>query len=302
MLTAKRFARASDKRLPTVVGPALTAAELPSTISTVTQRPGRRPRSHRMRAVAVCVAVALGGAAALVTAEPADVAAAPAGAVGLSHPASNRRPVVAFAGLCHGSRAAAASATCRQALVADIDAARAREHVRPLSLPRDYVRLPARQQVFVLTNLERVGRGLAPVVGINAELNARAQLGAVGEDDPSPAGWQLEGLAGLVWTSVQATAANPLEADWLWMYSDGWAGAATTNLDCTGPRSAGCWSHRDNILQAYPARSVLVTGAGAAARTPTTASYAQLVLAGTGRAPRLLYTWRRAVADGADHP
>lgn len=219
-----------------------------------------------------------------------------------AHPVSNLDPAVAFARLCHASRAAAASDACRRVLVADIDAARAREHLRALALPRDYAHLPARQQVFVLTNLERVDRGLPPVSGINAALNVRALLGASREEDPSPAGWQLGGLAGLVWTSVQATAANPLEADWLWMYSDGWAGDATTNIDCTGPGSAGCWSHRDNILQAYPAHSVLVTGTAAADRTATTISYTQLVLAGTGRAPRLLYTWRLAVADGAGRP
>lgn len=283
-------------------------------ISTVTRDPATRQRRRRIRTLAV------GVAAVLAASIPAGVADAAGGAgqrepgvAGVitpgetvpemsrpSHPASNRTPVVGFDGLCHTSPAAAAGAACRHALVADIDAARAQEHVRTLTLPRDYARLPARQQVFVLTNLERVDRAMAPVAGINAELNARAQLGADGQTDPSPAGWQLDGLSGLVWTSVQATASNALEADWLWMYSDGWAGAATTNLDCTGPRSTGCWGHRENILRAYPTPSVLVTGTAAAAQTATTVSYAQLVLAGTGRAPRLLYTWRRAVADGAD--
>ena len=219
---------------------------------------------------------------------------------GQADPALNDTPVVAYASLCYSSRTAATGAACQRALVTDINAARAREGVRALVLPRGYAQLPAALQVFVVTNLERVDRGLSPIAGTNATLNSRARVGAVAGVDPTIGAWDLGRERGQVWTSVQAAVSNPLEADWLWMYSDGWGGTHTTNSDCTGPRGTGCWGHRHNILNSYSGSTVLVAGTAAATPAGAFVSYAQLVLAGTGSAPTLLYTWKQALAAGAD--
>ena len=42
------------------------------------------------------------------------------------------------------------------------------------------------------------------------------------------------------------------EADYYWMYTDGWGGSAqsTSNAGCTSATSSGCWEHRDIVL--YP--------------------------------------------------
>ncbi len=85
-------------------------------------------------------------------------------------PAANVPLAVGYAATCYASAAAASGAKCEQVLLTDINAARAREHVRALVLPRGYRTMPKGQQVFVLTNLERVDRGLAPITGINATL------------------------------------------------------------------------------------------------------------------------------------
>lgn len=37
-----------------------------------------------------------------------------------------------------------------------------------------------------------------------------------------------------------------------WVYSDGWRGAGTWNLDCTGPDATGCNAHRRAVLSPAP--------------------------------------------------
>ena len=41
-----------------------------------------------------------------------------------------------------------------------------------------------------------------------------------------------------------------LEADYMWMYEDGWGGSSssTPNLACTFAGALGCWGHRDQLL------------------------------------------------------
>ncbi len=259
--------------------------------------------AHARMVLSAAVAVAGLVVTGTATAASASAAGAPASAAvrtaGSAGPAAGGRPAVAYASTCYASKTAAAGPACQRVLVADINTARAREGVPPLVLPRGYATLPAGIQVFVLTDLERVDRGLAPLVGMNDTLNARARLGAAAGSDPSIATSNLDSESGQIWTANQVADANALEADWLWMYADGWAGADTSNVDCTSARSSGCWGHRHNVLARYPGAPVLVTGTAAVSAGPFT-SYAQLVLAGTGRAPSLTYTWARALAAGAD--
>lgn len=253
----------------------------------------------RWARVVLTGAVALAGLVAGAGGAMPTASAAVTRTVGLADPVTDRVPAVSYAATCYASRAATTGAACQRLLVLDINAARAREGVRPLVLPRGYAQLPAPVQVFALTNLERVGRGLAPLVGLNATLSARARLGALAGRDPSIAAWDIGALVGQSWTSNQVSDANALEADWLWMYTDGWAGKTTTNADCTSARSTGCWGHRHNILATHTGSPVLVSGTAAVA-TGVFSSYAQLVLAGTGHAPKLTYTWAQALAAGAD--
>ena len=43
-----------------------------------------------------------------------------------------------------------------------------------------------------------------------------------------------------------------LEADYYWMYDDGWSGSSTTNDACTPSNPSACWGHRDIILHSFP--------------------------------------------------
>ena len=137
-----------------------------------------------------------------------------------------------------------------------IDTARASEGVGPLALDEGALdALPVAEQLFIVINQERIARGLAPVEYMTAQLDPRPPPGRTRDNDPSfPAalsgGSTLSG-GGAIWAGG---AASVLEADYYWMYADGWGGSAqaTSNGACTSSTGAGCWGHRDVILTAFP--------------------------------------------------
>lgn len=123
-----------------------------------------------------------------------------------------------------------------------------------MHLPSNWAHLSPGEQTLVAINLERVNRGLNPVLGLTQSLDNLAQKGAnAGQDPPYPA--NLSGYTGggsLLWVT-----GSSLVAIWGWMYDDGPGGG---NFGC--PRSGGgdCWAHRD--LGVLLRQSPLVGGAG----------------------------------------
>jgi hypothetical protein len=241
------------------------------------------------------------------------------------------------------------STGCEQAELQAIDNARAKEGVGPMYLPADFNSLSGDEQLLVVIDLERVGRGLPPIAGIVASLDRVAQAGtqAKGQrpgvfEDPSfpanfavgpgtsfayrchasgPNGYICNGL-GQPGASIAAGGEiNPLDADYGWMYNDGPGGS---NYECTARTTTGCWGHRDNILGSYPTktrfvaarsgarisevsprRAVLVMGAGSL--QPNGAGGAQgnwtaIFTSVTGSTPQFVYSWKQALAAGADAP
>jgi hypothetical protein len=135
------------------------------------------------------------------------------------------------------------SLKCTNAVLAYINIGRANDGIKPMVLPGNYSSLTTAQQLLVLINLERGDRGLPLVPGLCTLCDAAAQQGIVLGGDPV-----LDGAAfGSIWAGGDP---NALEADFQWMYDDGWGGsqAATPNYDCTGPGGSGCWGHRQGIL------------------------------------------------------
>jgi hypothetical protein len=183
--------------------------------------------------------------------------------------------------------------------------ARAAEGLGPLQLPSDFASLTQAEQLFVLIDVERVERGLAPVIGMSAALDTVALAGARANTDPTGVPSQFDGVR-LTWDRVNwADDADVLGANYEFMYDDG-PGAG--NLDCTATVHTGCWDHRANIL--YPVRpgdlkkgQVLLAGTAAApapgAQSAYWNSYTELVVMGTGTPSDLVYTWAQAVANGA---
>jgi hypothetical protein len=139
--------------------------------------------------------------------------------------------------------------------LAAIDTARADEGVGSMEVSESVVSsLPVAEQAFIIINEERINRGLAPIAYETAQLNADAQQGAdVGNDPGFPD--TLSGGSPLTWGgSIWAGGLTSVfEADFYWMYSDGFGGsqAATTNADCDAGASSGCWGHRDIILHEF---------------------------------------------------
>ncbi len=200
---------------------------------------------------------------------------------------------------------ATTASACESAEVAATDHAHALEHLAPLRLPRNWTTLSVAEQLFVLADVERVSRGEAPILGLSGSLDAQAQAGAAHDADPTLMA-PVAGATG-AYVSNWAGGDNALDANYSWMYLDGWAGAATTNADCTATGAPGCWGHRDNILVDAAREPCLqggcayVMGAGyvAGGAGGGYGSFSELIVQVAGARPALLYTWRQALAAGA---
>jgi hypothetical protein len=142
---------------------------------------------------------------------------------------------------------------CLAAILAAIDNARAAEGVKPMVLPAGFAGMSTAEQLFVVTNLERVDRGLPPFVGLTAQLDANSAKGAASANDPpnpsSTLGDDTEWSGGAV---------NGLDADYGWMYDDG---RGSGNVDCPRTGGSGCWGHRHGILDNFGTVGTMVMGA-----------------------------------------
>jgi hypothetical protein len=185
----------------------------------------------------------------------------------------------------------------KQALKA-INHAHALEGIRKMVLPNDFNSLTLSQQTFVITDLERVVRGLRPFLGMTAQLNKNAHHAAVERDDPTLIGAILSLLGIREYASVWAGDFGPLASDYDWMYNDGYAGKDSINLDCRKPGASGCWGHRHAILGLFTGLPHLLAGAGAAG--PAGGSLAEVLVGAIGHLPSLTYTWKDALAHGAN--
>ena len=111
--------------------------------------------------------------------------------------------------------------------------------------------LPFDEQVLTVVNEERIDRGLPPIDDITSRSTpTRRPAPTPGPTRPSPprspaAGSHLGRL------HLGRRAVIALEADYYWMYDDGYSGASTTNALCTLSNPGECWGHRDIILHEY---------------------------------------------------
>jgi hypothetical protein len=183
-------------------------------------------------------------------------------------------------------------AACLRASVAFLDRARARMGQAKYALPRNFISLPAADQAFVLTNLDRRHYGLAPIRGLTAGLDRAARAGAAAGTDPQPRGeWDgyTANWAGGYPNIVLAYAA--------WMFDDG---PGSPNIDCTSSNRSGCWGHRHDILWRFARRGALAMGAAVRTGSGDSSSFAMLLeQVRPGVHPAYLYRWTEAVAAGA---
>jgi hypothetical protein len=174
-----------------------------------------------------------------------------------------------------------------------LNACRAKEGIGPLALPSNWTSLTPGQQQLVIIDIERVNRGLVPIVGLSATLSSLAARGASADRDPAFPANGFRGGGGL-W----ASGTSVIGADYEWMYDDGLHGF-DANLDCPAGGGSGCWLHRDIILWRGDG-GALVAGAGYVRRSQS-GSYAFEVLSGYSTAG-LTFTWARELRYFAVRP
>ncbi len=234
--------------------------------------------------------------ASLRTGTLAPLAKLPAGEsdTGVPDPTHNLAPRPNYFNICKPS-GIDSSAACVDGVLEAINHAHALEGVRPMVLPTDFTRLTVPQQIFVAINLERVDRGLSPFVGMTAALDSNAQKGADDANDPPDAGPNYL----LVDDEWAGGSANGLDADYGWMYQDGFDSG---NLDCQKRGAPGCWGHRHGILDDFGSGNDLVMGAALDPIGDTnqgdvggTSMAATLAVAVSAR-QTLVFTWAKVLA------
>jgi len=216
-----------------------------------------------------------------------------------ANPSANIAESPNFAAICRQD--GTGSGPCISAATQAIDGARSLEGLGAMALPSDFGSLAPAEQLFVLIDIERVDRGLPPVVGMVQELDQDAQSAAGSNADPTPASVP-PGVAVMDWASNWAEAAGPLGSDFNWMYDDG---PGSGDIACNAGTPSSCWGHRDNELgfnaaQVASSHGALVMGAAqvtVASDSPWTSDAVLLALA-TG-SPAYTYTWAQAQAAGA---
>lgn len=215
-----------------------------------------------------------------------------------SNPALNVPPNPNYWTTC--SSQGAASAACTDAVVQAINNARAAEGVGPLTLPSGFAQMAPAVQTFVVSNLERVDRGLAPAAGMVGTLNSASQTAANNDADPTLASWTIGTFNANTWGSIWAGDLNALAADYDWMYNDGWGPTGSYNLDCTSATASGCWGHRENILSPYGGEEV-ITGVASTDQSQWL-SIAQIFVAGSGSYPAFTTSWSDVVGATTSTP
>ncbi len=177
----------------------------------------------------------------------------------VANPSANRRLSPGTVAACFGRPS---SRACVAHALRDINAARASEGVMPMVLPAGFGSLSVPWQLLVLSNLERVDRGLAPAVGLASPLDQDAAAAATADVDPTPGA-----MYGNLWTANWAGGySSPLEADFVWMYDDGYGSG---NGDCRAPAAPGCWAHRHDILARFDLPIAMGAAGGRGAYGPS---------------------------------
>jgi hypothetical protein len=182
---------------------------------------------------------------------------------------------------------------CLRITLSAIDAARAKEGLRPMALPADFPRLTVPEQLFVAVDRERVDRGLAPFTGLTTTLDADARRGADAARLPPRPG----AASGSVATEWIGDVDNGLDADFQWLYNDGPDSGVP---GCSVHRSSGCWVDRQIVLKRLGTRHLVMGAAfdptGDTLNGDRGGSSLAATLEASPHAGRYAYTWKQALA------
>jgi hypothetical protein len=209
----------------------------------------------------------------------------------LADPTSNTNPSSAFVDECEGMTTSKHdNDVCDAAALKDFDAVRAGEGLGPMVLPGDFDTVNVPSQLLAISTIERVDRGLVPVVGRSTTLDVLAQGGANTDNDPEfPTPSCHCNAGGANWAAAGNSA---LLDDFYWMYDDG---LGSFNEDCTASDMSGCWGHRHDIINAGYAAPV-VMGAGVATTGDGTSMATEYLGGDTTDAVDVTPTWATIAA------
>ena len=217
----------------------------------------------------------------------AGLNSAPAGGAGILPPANP------------GSNIAPASSDW----LTSINDARAQEGVGPMNISESSLAtLPPEEQIFTVVNAERVDRGLPPIDYMTSQLDSYAQAGANAGTDPSFPSAVTGGapitFGGSIWAGGLTST---LEADYYWMYDDGWGGSQTTNAGCGLSTLSQCWGHRDIILHEFPncpgGAPVLSMGAAFSSSGYAGGSIAAILVSSCAPPSDITLTWGQVASE-----
>lgn len=179
------------------------------------------------------------------------------------------------------------------------------------SLPGNWKSLTPVDKLFILTNLDRVDRGLPPISGVLNSLNSVARSAAEHDRDPTLNSKAARIIGGnprnLNWVSNWSGSGNIYLNELGWMYEDGLPKTGKSpivNIDCKTPGGKYCWGHRNNILIPVGISSPFQPGyetamGGYVSRKSTAEIFANVY---KRKATRFVYTWADAVRDGVRVP
>lgn len=262
-----------------------------------------RPAAEIARSVLLAAVLALGVTAATLGKAVSASAAMRQPKVKMALPRSIPPHPALFGGAC-GYSGPDDSATCNAAVIKAINYARKFEPLR--AMPKSFKlaafdKLSRVEQIFATADIERTARGLPAIAGITAQLDAIAASGAAHESDPSadlPLHLSTGGMATTYGSNWAGGIADPMAADYFWMYDDG---PGSPNAACTTSSASSCWGHRKNVLgdwsdPAYcPAGSKVNAVMGVAEVTSKVAfspSITEIFMNDCGPLPKnLVFTW-----------
>ena len=148
--------------------------------------------------------------------------------------------------------------------------------------------------MFVLVNLERISRGVPPLVGLSPYLSAAVTTAARKAIDPP-----FQVTYGPIQVSLPPGGGDSVDAAsaiFSWFYDDGWGGRGSTpNFACANPTASGCWGHRDELLGKWAGTTCNQCIAGAGYSSPAAnnweESYDFLIVRPVAFQTPLVFTW-----------
>ncbi len=169
--------------------------------------------------------------------------------------------------------------------------------------------MPVSEQLLIISNMERIQRGLPAIAGVTQQLSnvAQYQANSFTDDVPGSMPNLLTGGVGFTWGGANwGDCNNAFDCNYEWAYDDGPGG---TNLLCQNGNFSGCWGHRDitltNAQVLYSngsstcpnSKSIWMGAAYSSTASAANGSVDEVIYCATGTPTDVTLTWGSALAQ-----